>query len=497
MSDSDNNDKSDKSDKRSRGKMEESDAESCSSGFSVKSNKKTKIADNNVVNLLHKKGDECKNPGNKNNKNKSSMLTDTTPTEAEIDTELAELKETLNKIKETSSELKKLFAEGPLSSRPSGKLLSNTLDQQLAKAFKSQRSIELLRIVKNLTYRESATQVTPTKAVTENPTERIKKTLVKKKNKQTSENNINKDSKNRASAIPKVGRQGEWTEVDRKKREEEKRIDAAKRKQELEATRFREKLDRDKKRREEAIPKTEAIIIKATEGNTYASILKNLKEKAGNSLVGIQTVRRSRGGDVILELEKNTDLGETEVKIRNSMGTNQVIRKATPRTKIEIGNIDPTVDKPELLDAIAENCQIAPAEVIIKSLRTTFRGNSRAIIEIPTEAASCIIEKNRIRLGYTVCTIKRAADITRCFRCHEFGHLSYNCREATQGTEFCRRCGKKGHAIKDCQAESRCRLCIKKGLTEDQVKHVAGALSCPQLKKHILERKSSMAAFSI
>lgn len=172
--------------------------------------------------MLHKIGSEGTSP--EKNKNVPSPLPSTTPTEAEIDGELSELKETLNKIRETSIELEKLFAEGPLSSRPTGKLLTNTVEQHLARALKSQRSIELLRIVKNLTYRESATQVTPVRtAITERTTDTEIKTVGKRKNKQISVINKNIDRANRTPANPRAENQGDWVEVNQKKRKEEKK----------------------------------------------------------------------------------------------------------------------------------------------------------------------------------------------------------------------------------------------------------------------------------
>lgn len=214
---------SDKSDKRSRLKMEESDADSCNSWISVKGSKKSKTSDNSVVNLLHKVGSEGASPGK--GENVAGPSSNSSPMEAEIDGKLAELKESLGKIRETGRDLKNLFAEGPLSSRPTGKLLANTLEQHLAQALKAHKSIELLRIVKSLTFRESATQVTPAKNENSaNIGEKGGKTTVKargKNIKQTSITTRNKDRESRTPASPRTGIQGEWVEINKKKEGEE------------------------------------------------------------------------------------------------------------------------------------------------------------------------------------------------------------------------------------------------------------------------------------
>lgn len=270
---------------------------------------------------------------------------------------------------------------------------------------------------------------------------------------------------------------------------------ATAKKVEMEKLKIREREEKARKNREAAIPKNTAVIIKAKVGESYAEILKNLKTKVGQNLIGVQAVRRSRGGDVILEISKDADADKIEKNIATAYGSGDNIRKLAPKISIEINNIDPTVDGAEIVKQIAEKLETMSHEVSVKSLKTTYSGNLRAIIEIPADTKNKIGDK--ITLGFTNCNVKMASSIVRCYRCHGFGHISYGCTEIKQGKDICRKCGREGHSIKDCVSESKCRLCAKLGLSEDNIKHVAGALSCPQYKKYITRTKSGTSGPSI
>lgn len=195
-----------------------------------------------------------------------------------------------------------------------------------------------------------------------------------------------------------------------------------------------------------------------------------------------------------MEIDKDADSAKIEENIINAFGNGDIVKKLSPRSAIEIGNIDPTVDKQEILAKIADKAGIGVGELRIKSFKSTFSGNSRAIIDTPASAGTKL--EGKIVLGFTSCLIKIANNIIRCYRCHGFGHISYNCEEARVGSNICRRCGKDGHSIKECSAESKCRLCAKQGLAESMINHVAGALSCPQFKAYLGKYNSVTAPHS-
>lgn len=121
----------------------------------------------------------------------------------------------------------------------------------------------------------------------------------------------------------------DWIKVERNRKAEEKRKLARKKKEET------EELEKRKEEREEEVsrrrirapapPKTEAVIIKTSETKTFADLFKQIKTKAGDQIKGrksFQMVRKSRGGDLVIEMEKGVDSSRFEKLQKMHSGKN-------------------------------------------------------------------------------------------------------------------------------------------------------------------------------
>ncbi|XP_076659506.1 uncharacterized protein LOC143362891 [Halictus rubicundus] len=146
-----------------------------------------------------------------------------------------------------------------------------------------------------------------------------------------------------------------------------------------------------------------------------------------------------------------------------------------PRILYEIRDIDPTLEKEELREEIARSLTIDTNEIEIKTTRIGLNGTKTAIISLPTRLLEKVPEELKIKIGFTMCRMRRTNNLIRCYKCHGFGHLSYNCKYDFHGKELCRRCGKLGHNIKGCEDIKSCVLCIKAGIPAVNAEHVAGA----------------------
>ncbi|XP_076301825.1 uncharacterized protein LOC143219915 [Lasioglossum baleicum] len=253
--------------------------------------------------------------------------------------------------------------------------------------------------------------------------------------------------------------ESEWKLVDGEKRKKEKREEkeTMKKKQEEERFKKREEEMRRKSRKAPPTPKTEAIVVKATKERTFADLFKQLKNEAPDKVGGIQMVRRSRGGDLIIELEKNTNSLDMEQTVRATLGKEFKVRKLAPKVALEIKELDPTMEKEEIRRAIAKSIDIgemAESEIEVRALRIGYGGTKSAIIAVPVETAKKLNEEGKIKIGFTNCRITKALNIIRCYRCHALGHMSYGCKAELNGNELCRGCGIEGHQINGLNAQN-------------------------------------------
>jgi len=81
------------------------------------------------------------------------------------------------------------------------------------------------------------------------------------------------------------------------------------------------------------------------------------------------------------------------------------------------------------------------------------------IVEATPTTRTKLMEKRQLYMGYTRHSIKDYIAVTRCYKCHKYGHPARYCR----GDITCGHCAKTGHDAKDCpdkEANPKCINCI-------------------------------------
>uniref|UniRef100_A0A182MJR8 CCHC-type domain-containing protein n=1 Tax=Anopheles culicifacies TaxID=139723 RepID=A0A182MJR8_9DIPT len=112
-----------------------------------------------------------------------------------------------------------------------------------------------------------------------------------------------------------------------------------------------------------------------------------------------------------------------------------------------------------------------PEEDII--MREAWNGTQTAWVRVMERVAE-LAAGNKIRIKYTFCLVTQVQPFTtgrqRCFRCLQFGHIQTKCRNETDRSTACIRCGEPGHLARTCTAPVSCAAC--KG------PHRVGSLDC-------------------
>jgi hypothetical protein len=211
-------------------------------------------------------------------------------------------------------------------------------------------------------------------------------------------------------------------------------------------------------------------------GETYAETLKKLKEGLKTEEVAVvENARKTRSGKVLLKVSR--DIDNLKTKIQNIMQDSKV-RTQRPKSKIlHIKGIDPTVETEEIKTAI-QNAGIKYIERCeVKSLRPTGDANQACTVVLDKSDGEKILKLKRLKIGFSICTVKERVNLLQCYRCWNYGHKATDCKEKDR-SNLCRRCAKGGHKAKDCNGQPYCPICEIAG-------HATGSGNCPKFRKEL------------
>ncbi|KAK9747267.1 hypothetical protein QE152_g5453 [Popillia japonica] len=251
-------------------------------------------------------------------------------------------------------------------------------------------------------------------------------------------------------------------------------------------------MEKQTKPRTQVAKQLEKVIIKA-DGKQYADILRGGKTTGKSSVnidkagIMVNAIKKTTRGDVMVEIRGGKEKAET---------LRQEIIKNNRDTKVEIKNkndtvfligIDGDVGKDEIVQAIKDSIggEMQLQDIEIVSIRPTQYGGQNATVVLNKQWAIELCKRGTIRIGWTPCHVRQRINITRCYRCLEFGHHKWECK-GKDNTSTCLKCGNSDHRAKECTGESYCLTCKKNGHRADQTR-------CPYYRKLIHEKTKELA----
>ena len=180
-------------------------------------------------------------------------------------------------------------------------------------------------------------------------------------------------------------------------------------------------------------PKAEAVLIKASGDNkmSYADMLKELKTKASPDEVGskVGKIRKTRDGNLLIELRKDSNLEEVSGAIRKAVRDELLVRPLVPTVTIELRDLEETTTEEEIKEAfITALVEVTPDPVEVKALRAGPRGTKAALVVAPRAIATAkVIKPGKIRIGWVNAAAREKKLVIRCFKCLEFGDVAGEC----------------------------------------------------------------------
>ena len=114
---------------------------------------------------------------------------------------------------------------------------------------------------------------------------------------------------------------------------------------------------------------------------------------------------------------------------------------------------------------------------------------SGCILEVSPEVRMTLLERGRVFLRYSACSMADHIRLVQCYKCLSFGHFAANCKDKS----FCGHCA-GSHETKDCKARNaqpKCINCVRLNGPQTDVAHSAfDSAKCPIMLRKIKDRTS-------
>ena len=126
----------------------------------------------------------------------------------------------------------------------------------------------------------------------------------------------------------------------------------------------------------------------------------------------------------------------------------------THKEVLIIKDMDESTSTEEVAQAIAgvTGSQAVAPECV--KLRKSYNGTQAASVLLPVAQAKKLLNSGKLRIGWVNCRVGRRETPSRCFRCHENGHIAKDCKSTVDRSTQCFRCSREGHNVVDCMSHN-------------------------------------------
>lgn len=227
--------------------------------------------------------------------------------------------------------------------------------------------------------------------------------------------------------------------------------------------------------------KYESLVV-SSKDKTYSQMLKTVRENIDPTKMGleIRSVRKRKDESLLIVTEKGkADILKQEIEGNPSMADIQIVEK---KCEVIVSGMDSITTEEELKEALDETLLVQNIKGLqVKSIYTNRGGEQVATLEMNEDVAEKLIEQGTVKIGWSICKIKRKFTIPRCTNCLKVGHLQRNCKGKRAKDKRCLKCTQEGHTTAACTNKSFCTACTKEG-------HRSDSMSCPKYRKLIYQK---------
>ena len=178
--------------------------------------------------------------------------------------------------------------------------------------------------------------------------------------------------------------------------------------------------------------RSEAVLIKLSEGASYAATLKNVKSRVNPEDLGVTNsrIREIRLKDLLVKVKCATkDRGKLDSVFRDVVGETESVRHLVPKVEVEILDIDSNAKAKEVAETVMSCLQEEPSSNLkVSMMKRPFRGTRKTFVRLKEERALILLKATHIKIGWVSCKARRKTEINRCRYCLGFGHMAADCQ---------------------------------------------------------------------
>lgn len=214
---------------------------------------------------------------------------------------------------------------------------------------------------------------------------------------------------------------------------------------------------------EEKKKKNDAILVQM-KGKSYADLLKVVKEAVDPDELGvdIKDVSKTKRGELLLKVGNGPGKAQELKQIMKQKIPEATTSLLLNRRVLHIKGMDEVTTEEEIKVAICKVISAEENDFKLSALRPAYGGRRNVTVIMTGKDADKLLKMDTIKIGWTLCRIRERKEVTRCYKCWEYGHIKSQCKGPDREA-LCLKCAKPGHKASECSNKAHCVICEQDG----------------------------------
>ena len=145
------------------------------------------------------------------------------------------------------------------------------------------------------------------------------------------------------------------------------------------------------------------MLIKSTEGVSYAAILKDLTKHVKPDELGVTVhgIRETRSKDLLVELKCSKEgRGRLDTFLKEVIGASGTVRHLIPRIEVEIADIEPSIEADDVENAVRGFFDHGlELELKVSLTKRPYQGNRKAYVLLEEARFLKLFKATHIKIG--------------------------------------------------------------------------------------------------